>query len=370
MKKSLLITNDFPPKTGGVANYLSNLSENLPHDKIVVLADKSVGQTHHHEIKYRLIKEDLFYRFFWPRWLKTCFVAKKIIDQEKIEQVIISHVLPMGYVAMLLGLPYFVILHGLDIVLAKKSIWKRYWLKKILNRAKHVIINSNFTKKEVLDIGISEDKITIVNPCPNFQKMIINETEKQIIKNELDLHHKKILLSVGRLIPRKGFDKVIETLPQVLKQVPSLVYLIVGRGPDRERLEKLAEKLSVLGNITIVEDVPDSNLPVYYDLADVFIMPSRIVNKTDVEGFGIVYLEANLLGKPVIAGKSGGVEDAVIDNQTGILVNPEDANAIAIAIIKLFSDENLANTLGVQGKARVLNEFCWSKQIAKIENIL
>lgn len=370
MKKSLLITIDFPPKTGGVANYLSNLSENLPHDKIVVLADKNVGQKLHHEIKYQLIKEDLFYKFFWPRWLRTYFEAKKIIQERKIEQIIISHVIPMGYIALMLKLPYFVILHGYDITLAKRSVWKRYWLKKILNKSKHIIVNSNFTKNEVLSIGIKENKITIVNPCPNFVKMQINETERQIIKNELDLHHKRILLSVGRLIPRKGFDKVIEALPQVIKQIPNLIYLIVGNGSDDKRLEKLAEELGVLKNITIVRDVPDTNLPAYYSLADIFIMPSRIINKSDVEGFGIVYLEANLLGKPVIAGKSGGVEDAVIDNQTGLLVDPEDVNGIAIAIIKLFTDQNLANTLGVQGKERVINEFCWPKQIAKIENLL
>jgi phosphatidylinositol alpha-1,6-mannosyltransferase len=369
MKKTLLITIDFPPKTGGVANYLSNFSKNLPYNKIVVLADKSVGQTHHHEIKYQLIKEDLNYKFFWPHWLKTYFVAKKVIEREKIEQIIISHIIPMGYIALVLKLPFFVILHGYDITLAKKSIWKKHWLKKILKASEHIIVNSNFTKREVIETGISENKITIVNPCPNI-KYKINDIEKEIIKKELGLVHKKILLSVGRLIERKGFDKVIEALPEILPQIPSLVYIIVGKGPDRERLENLAEKLKVAGNVVIVEDVPDTNLPCYYDLADVFIMPSRVINKEDVEGFGIVYLEANLFGKPVIAGKTGGVEDAVVDNQTGILVNPEDINSIAIAIIKLLTDQNLANKLGVQGKERVLKEFQWPKQIAKLENIL
>jgi len=352
MKKSLLITIDFPPKFGGVANYLSNLSENLPHDKIIVLADKSVGAKLHHEIKYQLIKENLLYKFFWPRWIKAYFQAKKVITEYKIEQIIISHVIPMGYICLMLKLPYFVILHGYDIVLAKRSAWKRYWLKKILNKAKHIIVNSHFTKNEVLNTGIKENKITIINPCPNFIKMQINETERQIVKNELNLHHKKILISVGRLIPRKGFDKVIEALPKVIQQIPNVAYLIVGNGPDDKRIQKLAQDLGVLKNITIVKDVPDTNLPVYYSLGDVLIMPSRIINKSDVEGFGIVYLEANLLGKPVIAGKSGGIEDAVINNQTGLLVDPEDVNGIAIAIIKLLTDQNLANTLGIQGKKK------------------
>ncbi len=370
MKKSLLITIDFPPQLGGVANYLSNFSQNLPADKIIVLANQ-IANVHHFDGRqtYKIIRGKLFFTFFWPHWLKTFSIAKKIIKREKIEQIIISHLLPMGYVALMLKLPYIVILHGYDIMNAQKSGWKKYWAIKILNQASHIIVNSHNTQAQVEKIGIKSDKITIVYPCPNIKPEQLNEHEKQIIKNELDLYHKKILLSVGRLVPRKGFDKVIESLPVVLRQIPNLVYIIVGNGPDKDRLEKLAEDLKVRGNLIIAEDIPNPNLSSFYDLANIFIMPARQIGE-DIEGFGIVYLEANLFSKPVIAGKSGGVEDAVIDNQTGILVNPESVQEISQVILKLFNDSELVNKLGVQGKERVLQEFQWPKQIEKIKNLL
>ena len=370
MKKSLLITIDFPPQTGGVANYLANFSQNIPEDKLIVLANE-IDNAHHFDGQqhYKIIREQLLYKYFWPKWLKTFALSKKIIKKEKIEQIIISHILPMGYLALILKLPYIVILHGYDIMNAQKSSWKKYWAIKILAQAKHIIVNSHHTQNQVLNLGINQNKITIVYPCPNIKPEQLNEHEKQTIKNELDLHHKKILLSVGRLVTRKGFDKVIQALPEIIKQIPNLVYIIVGIGSDKDRLEKLAESLKIRGNLIIAEDIPNSNLSSFYDLADIFIMPARQINE-DVEGFGIVYLEANLFSKPVIAGKSGGVEDAVIDGQTGILVNPESVQEITQAILKLFNDLELANKLGVQGKERVLNEFQWPKQIEKINNIL
>lgn len=370
MKKTLLITIDFPPQTGGVANYLANFCHNLPDDKIVVLADQ-IANVHHFDGRqsYKIIRKRLLSKYFWPSWLKTFRVAKQIIHKEQIKQIIISHILPMGYIALMLEMPFIVILHGYDIMNAQKSSWKKYWVKKILSQAKHIIVNSHNTQDQVFKLGINTDKITIVYPCPNIKPEQLNEHEKQIIKNELDLHHKKILLSVGRLVPRKGFDKVIEALPEVLKQIPNLVYIIIGNGPDRNRLEKLAEDLKVIGNLIIAEDIPNSNLPAFYDLANIFIMPARQIGE-DIEGFGIVYLEANLFGKPVIAGKSGGVEDAVINNQTGILVNPESVQEISQAILKLFANPDLANKLGVQGKERVLSEFQWPIQIKKVINLL
>ncbi|OGY42412.1 MAG: hypothetical protein A2Y82_04700 [Candidatus Buchananbacteria bacterium RBG_13_36_9] len=370
MQKTLLITIDFPPQKGGVATYLSNLCHNLKPGKIFVLANKQGGAEHFdHKQNYKIIRDKLYHQFFWPAWLRTLRQAKKVIRREKIEQILISHVLPMGYIALLLKLPFIVSLHGYDVLAAQKNGWKKYWLLKILNRAKGIIVNSNFTKQEVLKLGISEDKIIIVYPCPNIKPEDLNQTERQAVKTELDLHGKKVLLSVGRLVERKGFDKVIEALPEGIKQVPNLVYLLVGKGPYKNELEKLALKLKVLDKMTICEDIPDSNLPAFYDLADAFIMPARQLG-SDIEGFGIVYLEANLFGKPVIAGKSGGAGEAVIDGQTGLLVNPENVSDIAKAIVHLMNNREYAMKLGSQGKERVLSEFQWNKQIVKLKNIL
>jgi phosphatidylinositol alpha-1,6-mannosyltransferase len=371
MKKTLLITIDFPPQKGGVANYLANFSKNIGSNNIVILAnnhpDSHLFDPHQ---PYKILRQQLFYKLFWPHWLKSYYIAKKIIAKENIEQLLISHLLPIGYIALLLKLPYIAILHGYDILLAQKNPWKKYWAKLILAKAKLIIVNSNFTKNQVLKLGLENSKIIIVNPCPNLKPEDLNLAEKQILKNELDLHHKKILLSVGRLVERKGFDQVIRALPEVIKTIPNIIYLIVGNGPDLKRLEILAEKLKVRGNVIFCEDVPDKNLACYYDLADIFIMPARIIDKTDVEGFGIVYLEAAVFAKPVIAGQSGGVAEAVIDNQTGILVNPESVQAITDSILKLLNSPELINKLGIQGQQRVAKEFQWPIQIKKVINLL
>ncbi len=371
IKKTLLITIDFPPKKGGVANYLSNLSDNLPNDKIIVLANNYLEtQSFDSKQKYKIIRADLYYKNFWPRWLKTFYIAKKIIKKEGIEQVIISHIIPMGYIAVLLNLPFHIIFHGYDILLAKQSTWKKMWLRKILNKSKHIIVNSNFTKELILQEDIKSEKITIVHPCTDILNRDLKSTETELIRQELELTDKKILISVGRIIPRKGFDKVIEALPKVTQKYPDLIYLIIGDGEYKNHLDQLAQKLKVRGNLIFLKDVSDSNLPCYYQLADIFIMPSRIENKTDVEGFGIVYLEANAFAKPVIAGDSGGIKDAVIDNQTGILVNPENVQGISNAILDLFDNPAKMNKLGEQGKKRVETEFLWPIQISKLKNIL
>jgi phosphatidylinositol alpha-1,6-mannosyltransferase len=275
----------------------------------------------------------------------------------------------MGYICLMLKLPFIVSLHGYDVLAAQKTPWKKYWLLKILNRAKAIIVNSKFTESKVLKLGISANKITIVYPCPNIKPENLIPAERQALKTELELHGKKVLLSVGRLVPRKGFDKVIEALPEVIGQVPNLQYLIVGNGKYKDELEKSALKLKVLDHLTICEDIPDTNLPSYYDMADVFIMPARQIG-SDVEGFGIVYLETNSFGKPVIAGKSGGASEAVLDGQTGVLVDPEDVSQIARAIINLMTNDEYAMKLGAQGKERVLKEFQWPVQVEKIKNLL
>jgi phosphatidyl-myo-inositol dimannoside synthase len=159
-------------------------------------------------------------------------------------------------------------------------------------------------------------------------------------------------------------------LPEVTEKIPNLVYLIVGNGKKYgDDLEALALQHKVLDHVTICEDIPDTNIPSYYDMADVFIMPARQIG-SDVEGFGIVYLEANSFGKPVIAGKSGGASEAVIDGQTGILVDPENVSEIAKAIIHLMDNQEYASKLGANGKFRVADEFQWSKQVLKLKNIL
>jgi phosphatidylinositol alpha-1,6-mannosyltransferase len=155
---------------------------------------------------------------------------------------------------------------------------------------------------------------------------------------------------------------VIRALPQVLQSIPDTVYLIVGGGPDRERLESLAVATGVRDRVVFAGYAPDSDLPHIYALSDLFIMPSRInLEACDVEGFGLVFLEAGACGKPVIGGRSGGISDAIVEEKTGFLVDPHDPDDIAQVLVRLLSDKELSGRIGEQGRLRVIHGFSWKE---------
>ena len=183
------------------------------------------------------------------------------------------------------------------------------------------------------------------------------------MKENYGLKGKKVLLTVGRLVERKGHDYVIKALPDIIKEIPEIHYLIVGDGVYRNELERLSGKLNIRDFITFAGFIPDDELPEYYAMCDVFIMVSReIKEKGDVEGFGIVYLEANAMKKPVIAGRSGGITDAVEDGVNGILVNPTEEKEIARVIIKSMKDDKMRRGLGESGYKRVVEKFSPERQ--------
>ncbi|MCK4326421.1 glycosyltransferase, partial [bacterium] len=184
----------------------------------------------------------------------------------------------------------------------------------------------------------------------------------------LKKHHlfgRQVILTVSHLVRRKGHANVIRALPNVLRKVPNAVYLIVGRGAEEVHLRKLVHDLGLQDKVIFVTRVTDEQLPLYYNVCQVFIMPSyEIKEEGDVEGFGIVFLEANACGKPVIGGRSGGVEDAIINGETGLLVNPLNVVEIANALTRILTDREFAERLGRQGGKRAERELSW-KQVTK-----
>jgi phosphatidylinositol alpha-1,6-mannosyltransferase len=184
-------------------------------------------------------------------------------------------------------------------------------------------------------------------------------------------HREHIILSVGNLVSRKGHDMVIRALPRLLDIMGDVTYLIVGDGPHRAELEALALALGVRERVAFAGRVPDEDLPDIYALCDAFVLPSREqLDSCDVEGFGMVFLEANASGKPVVAGRSGGIGDAVLDGETGLLVDPLDPDCIASSIGKLLANPQLASRMGEQGRERAVREFSWPAVAARLRGIL
>ena len=351
--KTLLFTLEYPPFHGGVANYYGNLVKYWPKPDNIFVLNNNDGT---------LINE----RLPFLKWLPALTSLYQTIKAEKINHVIVGHILPLGTVAWIVNkitqTPYSVILHGMDFTYAQRSWRKARLAKKILNKADNIICVNNYLAEQVKNfIDNSSGKIVVVNPGVTLTRPADNNLINQL-KAAYSLANKTILLSLGRLVLRKGFDQVIELMPELQKKYPNLYYFIAGAGPDEILLKELAHKNE---HIIFLDQISDEEKFAWLNLCDIFIMPSRHIDG-DYEGFGIVYLEANLAGKPVIAGQSGGVGDAVINGLNGLMVAPENIGEISQAIIKLAQNPDLRRKLGEQGRTRAINEFNWEKQINKI----
>jgi phosphatidylinositol alpha-1,6-mannosyltransferase len=169
-----------------------------------------------------------------------------------------------------------------------------------------------------------------------------------------------MLLTVGRLVPRKGVDTVLRALPRIAASVPEVQYVVAGTGPDRNRLERLAVRNGVRDRVHFVGYVADDVLSSYYSAADLFVMPAREA-LPDVEGFGLVFLEANACGTPAVGARSGGIPDAIVDGETGLLVPPNAPGSLAEATTRILTTPDLADTLGRQGRHRAVNEASWDQ---------
>lgn len=180
-----------------------------------------------------------------------------------------------------------------------------------------------------------------------------------------------VIVSIGRLVPRKGSDQLIKAMPEVLKQFPKCKLLLVGTGNYKKRLEKLVHNLKVQDSVIFTGRVAHELLPAYYRLGDIFAAPCRSrYGGLEVEGLGIVYLEASACGVPVIAGKSGGAPDAVLDGKTGILVNGRDHLEISGALIKLLADEKLRDQMGTAGRVWMEQLWSWEGIGTRFEEII
>ncbi|MBI3626428.1 glycosyltransferase family 4 protein, partial [Candidatus Uhrbacteria bacterium] len=312
----------------------------------------------------------------WPRWLPLIWQIRRIALKEKIEMLQVGQVLPVGTAVYLLtrlyrGWPYIVYAHGMDITLPQRHFFKKRLVRRILASAFKVVTVSQFTKNQLMDFGVPEEKILMVSPGVKVfdlyedSKLLASETLKKY-----DLVGKRILLTLSRLVERKGIDTVIKALPSVVAQFPNLIYVVAGSGSYEKSLKELVEKLKLQQHVLFTGLVTDKQKIVWYDLAEIFIMTPRQLPNNDVEGFGIVYMEANGLGKPVIGSLSGGVSEAVIDGFNGLMVQPDNVEQTAEAIVKLLTDTALAKRLGEQGRKRAIEQFAWPIQVAKLNEIL
>lgn len=376
MKKTLLVTLDFYPSLGGVSRYWERLGEYMPSDRWAVLAphcspsfQAEGGIPPVQAFDYPVIRRRMITRWLYPQWLWLLVSLFVVCRRYHIERVIAAQVLPVGTTVMvvcwILRIPYSVSVHGMDVLLPKKQRRKHALCKKIFSRAQHVIANCATTRKSVERYGILASHIEIVYPAPVITPAVITES----LTLARDDDHVKILLTVGRLVKRKGHEYILRALHGVRAEMPDVTVVIIGDGPHRAALEALSHELGLAESVRFLGIRSDQETAQWYNACTLFIMTPEDI-EGDVEGFGIVYLEAQSFGKPVIGSRTGGVVEAVHDGVTGLLVEPKDTVGIQRAVLRLLSDPTYAQTLGENGRRRVEEEFQWKRSAEKLQYLL
>ena len=368
--KTLLITLEYPPKIGGIASYTYNFVTRLSPDEIFVYAPKQSGDKEFDaKNDWQVYRYVPYFNFLWPRWIRMFWQVRKIIKKEKIEKIFVHHALPSGYVAYLckkfFKIPYIVFFHGTDLEVGLKK--KARKIKMVCEHAEKIVVSGDFLKNKLTaKIDGLENKIIILHPCPaDFFLQKIKESELELLRAKLALKGKKVLISVGRLADGKGFPHMVRLLPKILEKVPNLVWLIVGDGPKKDDLIKNIQKNYLQNVVRILGFVSLEELPKYYQLADAFALLTHKDQESE-EGWGTAFLEAAASGLPVVAGRVGGVEEAVENLVTGLVVDVYQDQGVVSAITELLKNSDYAKQMGQAGRERIIREFNWDKQIAKL----
>ena len=370
--KSLVLAQDFPPIPGGVSVYIENLLKNWKGPAIILAPDSSdpLKTKFPNNINIKRLPMDLRHgrlKPYFHRQIRLYRASLKLLKIEKLKYIHCTHI-ASGLVALLLkkihAIPYVLYTYGSEIT--GQPGFMRYNLAKlILRNAYHIITMSEFTKKAIMSYGIPDEKIRFLVGV-EVDRFSENR-DKVPTKKKYNIDGDPILLTVARLVEHKGIDTVIKALPEVLKSHPKLIYLVVGEGPYRSCLEKLTNELKVERHVRFIGNIPHDKLQceteAFYTVCDLFVMVSRNINDIEAEGFGIVFLEAGLSRKACIGGNSGGIADAVIDNVTGKLVDPNDPAKVAEAILILLNNREAARQMGENGYLRAIQYFDWRANV-------
>lgn len=368
--KTLIIALEYPPQIGGVASYTYNLAKNMPSEDVIVYAPKIAGGADFDKKNsWKVVRGKPYFLFFWPRWIKMFIEIWDLVAKEKIKMIYVHHALPAGYVAYLLKkfkqIPYIVFFHGTDLNLALKT--KKNKLKKVCLGAEKIVVNSNFLKNQFTkNFEDIKKEITVIYPCPaSIFLDKVPEMELKKLKSQLALEGKSVIITVARMSEGKGYPHLIRLLPKILEKVPNLVWLIVGDGPKKNEIINAIQK-NYLQNVTrFIGQIPYIELPKFYQVADMLVLLTH-PDETVQEAWGTAFVEAAASGLPVIAGRSGGVEEAVQNMVTGLVVDVYQDMSIVSAITELLREKEYAKTMGEAGRERVIREFTWEKQLEKL----
>jgi phosphatidylinositol alpha-1,6-mannosyltransferase len=357
--RHLLVTNDFPPKIGGIQSYLWELWRRLPADDVTVLTTPYPGAAAWDAAQpFRV--ERTRERVLWPTPLLRNRIDA-LAGEVGAAVVLLDPALPVGLLGPRLRHPYGLVLHGAEVTVPGRLPGTRAALGRVLRGAAGIVSAGGYALSEAEHAAGRALPAVDIPPGVDVERFRpLTDVERKEARERFDLPvDAPVVVGVSRLVPRKGFDVLIQSATKVQGRHPELTIAIAGSGRDRRRLEAVAARAKA--RVRFLGRVPDASLPQLYGCADVFAMACR--NRwfgLEQEGFGIVFLEAAAAGVPQVAGASGGSDEAVVSGETGLVVeDPRDPGAVARALLALFADADRRRRMGEAARRRAVEEFSY-----------
>jgi phosphatidyl-myo-inositol dimannoside synthase len=367
----LLISRVFPPMVGGSGRWFWELYRRLPREEFVTVAGShpdaaQFDSTHDLDVRRLPLCFSDYGTFSLRginRYRRVARLVLKVAREGGVGAIHCGALLPDGWIGRLvakqLGLPLLVYLHGEEVCYTNSSRQLNWMARRVLRDAVTVVVNSRNTHQLAIDHWqLGADKLRLLHPGVDCGRYVPAE-RSFVVRERLGWGNRPVILTVGRLQKRKGHDMLIRALPAIRECVPGVFYAIVGEGEERKHLEQLVDEMGLGAHVRFHGECADAQLIECYQQCDLFVLPNRRVGD-DIEGFGMVLIEAQACGKPVIAGNSGGTAEAMNDPETGLVINCADASLIAAAVQELLPDTDRLQRMGVAARHWVVNHFDWS----------
>lgn len=361
--KSLLVTNDFPPQVGGIQSYLWELWRRLPGDDVGVFTIEQQGADAFDASQaYEIERVDA--RMLVP----TASIRRRVeamVAERGAELVFVDPAFPIGAIGPRLDCPYAVVTHGAEITVYRRVPLVASVMRRVFRRAAGVVAAGGYPARQAeAAAGTSLDGLVIPPGVDTQRFRPLTDDERTAVRERRGIDpDRPLVLGLSRLVPRKGFDILVEAVAPLT----GVQLAIAGDGRDRERLERRVARQGMADRTHFLGRVPDDDLPALYACADVFSMLCRDRWRgLEQEGFGIVFLEAAACGVPAIAGRSGGSHEAVIDGRTGFVVEPRDVAEVRGRLLDLLDDDGRRQTMGEVARARAVAEFDYDVLAARL----
>ena len=365
-EKTLCITNDFGPRAGGIETFVIGLIERMPRNSVIVYTSAQ-GDTAEYDRRWlenhgvEVIRDKRKILLPTPRVARA---VTQVLKSRSVTRVFFGAAAPLGLLSHRLrkagAIRIVALTHGHEVWWAK--LWPFTWaIRRIGSGVDVLTYLGNFTEQAISRSLSKSARASMVRIAPGIDTShFAPVVDSHLLKQELDLEGKRVIVSVGRLVHRKGQDTLVEALPKIVERHPNAHLLFVGVGPHLEYIHKRAIQLDVLSHISFVGRVQYADLPRFICVGEIFAMPSRSrLAGLEVEGLGIVYLEASACGLPVVGGISGGAPDALLEGETGFAVDGLNPAAVAEKILYLLDNPEVASKMGARGRQWIADEWEW-----------